>query len=72
MNSFSEGDMVFGEGKWTVEEEWAKIKGFRNTIIEFLNDDAKTVGLRLQMKHWSAEAMKLQLLFKISICHVLS
>lgn len=72
MNSFSEGDMAFGEGKWTVEEEWAKIKGFTNTIIEFLNDDAKTVVLRLQMKHWSAEAMKLQFLLKISICHVLS
>lgn len=67
INSFSEGDIAFGEGKSTIEEEWAEIKGFRKTVIEFLKDYAKRIVLRMQMKHWSAEAMKLKLLFKISV-----
>lgn len=45
---------------------------FRNTVIEFLNNYNGRVVLRLQMKQWNAEAMKLELLFKIFVMSYLN
>lgn len=52
---FPERDRAFGKAKRAIGKEWAEMKGFKTTLMEFLNDCSKRIVLRLQMKHFRVQ-----------------